>query len=310
MRQASNSQVFVGHFRKISILVINFIFNRMYVFSFLGFLNRHLNFIGSIFVAYPASEEYALAYVYPRHRHLMRWSPYLVGIFLQNRKWGVMFVISSTEKDFIKPENEKSIRNFVKKTEHIRDLLGAPQKTFAGILPGVLFAKRIIRETVETDVTVEAITKAEDEVRKAEKYDSNVPLIVLGGMGFVGRRFIRKMKDRKSYCVDLVHKSGCQTTWPHHITGQKAILINLTRKATLNDYLNLFWPELVLINEVYPEPSENEINILRKIGSPAYHIVGIAAKSYPSFPKAYAGGIPCCAGRLSENMRILVKKLN
>lgn len=201
-------KVIVGHFRKIAILAINFIFNRRYVFRFIGFVNRYLKLIGSVFVAYPASEEYALAYVYPRHRHMMRWTPWPVGIFLQNGKWGIMFVISSTEKDFMKPEHEDNLRKLVEKTEHIRMLVRAPQKTFAGILPSVLFAKGIIRETIETDVTVEAIIKAESEVRETQKYDSNVPLIVLGGMGFVGRRLVRKLDDREVHCIDFVSKSG------------------------------------------------------------------------------------------------------
>ena len=244
-----------GHFRKVSILAMNFVFNRKYVFKFIGFINRYLKFIGSVFVAYPASEEYARAYVYPRQRHLMRWSPWPVGIFLQNGKWGIMFVISSTEKDFTKPEHEDNLRKLVERTELIRELVCAPQKTFAGILPGVLYAKRIIHETVETHVTIEAIIKAESKVKQDERYDSNVPLIVLGGMGFIGRKLIGKLKGREVFCVDVKTKAECRTTWPHHLAGRKAVLINVTKKAALSDYLKLFWPELILINEVYPEPN-------------------------------------------------------
>jgi len=92
--------------------------------------------------------------------------------------------------------------------------------------------------------------------------------------------------------------------------GRETILIDLTKKHALKSYLALFWKELVLLNETYPEPAKDEIEKLSKIGSPVFHVVGIKAVSMPSFPKAYRGGIPCCAARISENMEVFVKQLN
>ena len=94
------------------------------------------------------------------------------------------------------------------------------------------------------------------------------------------------------------------------LQGRETILINLTKKHALKSYLALFWKELVLLNETYPEPAKDEIEKLSKIGSPVFHVVGIKAVSMPSFPKDYRGGIPCCAARISENMEVLVKQLN
>ncbi len=191
-------------------------------------------------------------------------------------------------------------------------MLGASQKTFAGILPGVLFGKRIIRQSVEREVTVEAVFKAEQEVREREGYDGTIPVIILGGRGFIGRRLVAKLElnGRKVYCVDIVNDDRCTPSWPSDLLGSQAILINVTKKAVLREYVSHFWPELVLLNEVYPEPSDEEIGMLSKLGSRAYHVVGVEAKAFPSFPKAYAGAIPCCAARLSHNMRVVVKKLN
>lgn len=299
-----------GHIRKITLLLLNFVFNHEVVFSVIGWFNKKLNLITTVFVAYPATEEYALAYVYPRHRHIMRWSPWPAGIFRQNGKWGLMTVISSTEKDFTNPDNIENLRAFVARTEKIRSLIGASQKTFAGVLPGIMYAKRIISEAIEADVTVEVLLKAEAEVKRAEKYPEDVPIIVLGGEGFIGSRLVDKLAGREVYSIDL-NGSGSSdpASWPNHLRGQKAVLVNITRKAALCDYLDFFWPELVLLNEVYPEPGKREIEKLRQIGSPAYHVVGVIAKSYPSFPKAYAGGIPCCAAWNSEDSEAIIRKL-
>lgn len=290
------------------ILILNFVFNRNLIFKIIGGVNRRYNFLSSIFVAYPASEEYALAYVYASHRHLMRWSPWPVGIYRQDGKWGLMFVISSTERDFYPSENAQHLRHLVERTEHIRQLTGAMQKTFAGVLPGVLFAKRIIREAVEADVTVEAVVRAEQLARETVGYDEDSPVILLGGKGFIGRRLQARLKNRASYCVDTADEDGGE--WPSDLKGEKAIVINISRKGSLMEYLEDWWPELVLLNEVYPEPSSAVVSRLTEIGSRAYHVVGVRALSIPPFPKAYAGGIPCCAARMSDEMRVIIKPMN
>lgn len=299
----------VGHIRKIALLIINLFFNRDFVFAIIGWFNRRRFFLGSVFVAYPATEEYAISYVYPRYRHIMRWLPWPTGVFKQNGQWGLMISISSTEKDFLSRRNVENLKILVDRTEKIRQLVGATQKTFAGILPGVLKARGLVKETIETDVTVEAVKRAEANVRVLENYPADVPIIILGGKGFVGSKLLERMNGREVYNVDLNGGRANFASWPSHLRGKKAILINITRKSALVYYLGLFWPELILLNEVYPEPSEAEIEILKEIGSPAYHVVGVEADSYPSFPRAYQGGIPCCAAWNSEDMKTIVKKL-
>lgn len=299
-----------SHLRKITLLGLNYFLNREYFFKSIGRLNRRFDFLHSIFIAYPASEEYALAYVYPKHRDRMRWQPWPVGIFRQDGKWGIMMVVSSIEKDFNNPDNADNLREMVARAEQIKNLTNANQKTFAGILPGVLFFNRIIRETVEADVTVDAVLKAEKKVRDELHYPEDTPLIVLGGKGFIGRRVVKKLTHRETYSIDLNQGEIDLSLWPSQIKGQPAILINLTKRSALTNYLELFWPQLALLNETYPEPTKNEISSLTAIGSPVFHVVGVEAFSLPPFPKAYKGGIPCCAARLSDEMKVLVKRLN
>jgi len=302
----------VRHVRRISLLVLNFFLNHDCIFAFVGWFNRRWNFLHNVFVAYAANERYAQAYVAKRFRHWMSWSPWPAGILRQNGKWGLMMVISSLEHDFTDSRNAENLKALVERTEGIRQLLGAEEKTFAGILPGVMYARRLIRHSPEADVTVEAVAQAERELKPAIGYPEDTPLIILGGKGFIGRRLVKRLAEREVYSVDA-NGDGDKANmgeWPSHLRGRKSILINLTRKAVLTNYLGLFWPELVLLNEVYPEPKREELKRLAEIGAPVYHIVGLRASSYPSFPEAYQGGIPCCAGHPSKDMEVIIKELN
>jgi hypothetical protein len=62
----------------------------------------------------------------------------------------------------------------------------------------------------------------------------------------------------------------------------------------------LLTTHLFFINEVCPEPIRAEVEVLRAKGVACYHIAGIKAKAWPSFPRGYQGGIPCCASFLPE----------
>jgi hypothetical protein len=78
------------------------------------------------------------------------------------------------------------------------------------------------------------------------------------------------------------------------------IVLNLTKKGALAEYIPHFWTGVVFINEVYPEPSRAEVEVMRSKGVICYHIAGIKAKAWPAFPRGYQGGIPCCASFLPE----------
>ncbi|MCF6147677.1 MAG: hypothetical protein E3K37_03360 [Candidatus Kuenenia sp.] len=298
-----------GHLRKILILFVNALFNHNLVFRVIGAINRRWNFLRSVFVMYPATKDYTSAYLYKRHWHALKWSPWIGGVFRQNGKWGLILGITGTDDDFRNTDNSGNLQALAGRAEHVRRLIGATQKTFAGILPGILFKNRFVRETVEMDVAVEAIVRAEGHVRTIERHGKNTPLIVLGGNGFVGRRLIKRLNGREVYCVDSTNGKANTASWPGHLKESCAILINISKSYALSDYTSLFWPGLVVLNEVYPEPHKEELEMIKAKGCAVYHIVGIEGKAYPSFPNAYTGGIPCCAARISEDMRVIVKRL-
>jgi len=296
----------INHCRRIFVIFLNGLLRHDWFFRALGVLNRRFQFMESVFVVYPATEKYALAYVYRRHLDKMRWTPFIGGIIFQDGKMQIMFVISSTEKEFSDKGQKENLRTMVGRVDKIRKFLAAPNKRFAGVLPGMLLSRGLIESSVEIDVTVEALMLALEDVKNQKGY-GNVPVIVLGGKGFIGRKLIERLNQSgvKTYCVDI----NGDLNWPNHLRGEAAIVINVTRKAVLSRYLPYFWEELVLINEVYPEPGDQELSQLRKIGSDSFHVTGVKAKALPSFPRAYAGGIPCCGAWPSSTMKVLTRKL-
>ena len=75
------------------------------------------------------------------------------------------------------------------------------------------------------------------------------------------------------------------------------------------EYIDLLWTEAIVVNEVYPEPSPAEIGRLAERGIETWHVVGMKALSVPAFPKAYQGGIPCCAGTLAAPIQPILQRL-
>ncbi len=307
-RRKSFKRVVLSHVSRIALIINSILFNHDFVFAFVGWLNRRRRFLETVFLVYPATYDYYLAYAYEFQRKPMAWSPWPCLLFWQEGKWGLMVSISSTEEEFTRPENRENLIRVVERVERIRQLLGASQKTFAGILPGFLCREKILDESPETEVTVEAVARAEADVRGQLGYPADVPLIVLGGQGFIGRRLVKRLEGREVYSVDL-QDGDPEAQWPAHLRGRRAILINVTRAGSIDGYLRKFWSELVLLNEVYPPPKKDQLQPLWNVGSPVFHVVGIVARAYPSFPRAYEGGIPCCAARKTEEMKVIVKRV-
>lgn len=306
----------IGHLRRFAVLAVSAPINNPVVFWLIGLLNKRYRFLTTVFVAYGASRDYNRAYFYNWHERILRWRLWPVGIFRQNGRWGLMTGISSVEEDFYRTlTDERERENLTKllhRTERVQKLLHADQITFAGVLPGIMAKAAIRTESPETDVTVEAVIKAEANIRQLLNYPSDAPIIVLGGKGHVGERLVRRFDGREIYSVDLLHgKKINYEEWPRHLADrrEKCILINLTKMTVVEDYVFLFWPQLAILNEAYPPPSARELEFLQGVGVRVFHVVGVEAFSMPPFPKAYRGGIPCCAAWNSPDMRVNVREL-
>ena len=266
-------------FKKTLLLVVNFLFNYNFVFRLLGFLR----IFRTVFVAYPATEKYALAYVDPQYRDRMRWTPWIVGIFCQDGYMGLMMVISSTEKDFTVEETD-NLRRLYNRTEKIRSLLRANQKTFAGVLPGIFIKTGITTKCPEADITIIALRRAEEEVRRLEGHSDKLPIILLGGKGFIGDRYCQLQNGREVCLVDKGSNGPINAQdWPEHLFGKPAILVNVSRYGVLQHYTHLFWPGLIVLNESYPEPDSEVLRAVKLQGATVYHLVGFRAWSLPKY---------------------------
>lgn len=299
------------HFRRIGIILLNCLFNHVWVYFMVGLVNKYVfdRPIKSIFMLYPANEKYTKAYVYLWYARNMKWEPRLVGILKQNERWGLIFGISATEEDFINPENIGNLKDVEVRLERIKNLLGAGQKTFAGILSGILFSKKIVTNPVEREVTVKAILQALEKIETAENLSVETPVIVLGGEGFIGSA-LRKAGNNNFFSFDVGEEKRFFAL-SKKLRGKSVILLNITRKGALGDYIPFLWPGVVVVNDVYPEPSEKELADIKARGAICYHIIGVRGKAWPGFPQSYAGGIPCCASFWPENGQydVLIKKL-
>jgi hypothetical protein len=297
--------------RSAFIYLFNVLVHNRPVLLLLGWLNRRWHFLTTIFVMYPATEDYTRAYETPRGREVMRWSPWIVGFYRQNGQFGLSAVISSTEDQFRDPENVDKLQAMVNEARAIGDLVGASQLSFAGVLPGILNAHRIVKGSVEARVTVEAIVRAEEALRATVGMNKDTPLVLLGANGFIGRRASRRLDHRTIYSADpTLQPIETNKQWRRDLQGLPVIVLNLATPDALRKIVTELWREAVVLNEVYPEPDAATCAALRAAGCAVYHITGLRALSIPPFPKVYRDGIPCCAGRISESMEPIIAKLN
>ena len=180
--------------------------------------------------------------------------------------------------------------------EVIRSSLGASRKVFAGILPSTFLRNGIENEHLaeQRHLTARAVFSALDQLMCLHRLDADVPILVLGGRGYIASEVLRLCAGRRVSSVDVGERDEfCRFVADHD--RRPVVVINLTKSGALSEYVGKFWPGTIVLNEVYPEPSASEIAALEERGAKCYHIVGVAGQAWPPFPRAYQGGIPCCA---------------
>jgi len=296
--------------RKIILLLVNALLNNPFIFKLIGKINNRCQWINSIFIAYPASKGYSDAYAFQKFMPIMKWTPWIAALMKYNGTFGIMMVISGLEKDFQEPNNQSNLCQLVQRVEKNAKLLNISHVTFAGILPGILYKSKIRQKTIEADITIQAILNAEKKIQQELHYSPQTPIIILGNNGFIGSRLIHRLNNRPIYPIDSPSVDYANIDlWPYQLKDNPCILINISRNFVLGHYTHLFWPQLIIINDVYPEPSKEEIDQIKTIGCPLFHIVGVEGKSWPKFPKVYKGGLPCCATPCTEDLPIIIQKL-
>lgn len=297
-------QTALAHIRRIGVLGFTFCLNRTTRRAF-GLLNRRFGWVASVFVMYPATERYANQLAYAPTISRNKWRPFPVMVFRQSGRWCLVCAISSYE-DEVRRGAEEHLPVALERARSIQRELHAEYLTFSGIIPGLLDKHGIGHDGNEAETTVRIVEDALHQVIERVGYDPETPVILIGARGYIGERLEARLEGRAVYAVDT--KSGAASL-PDSLRGENAILVNVASRRALAGYLPDAWEGLVLLNEVYPEPSHSERKALKSKGIPAFHVVGVKATAIPSFPGAYRGGAPCCAAIPTPKIDALIREL-
>ncbi len=295
--------------RRCAVFIINWCFNHDEFLRVIGWLNKRLNLIHSVFLGYTVNDHYLGAYTWPKYSKQTRWRPWIVGIYRQAGRWGLLLGVSATDSELRDQANRSRMNLLVKDTIKIQRLVAAKELTYAGVLTGILYMLRLIPDTTVTWNTVKAIMRAEAQLRDLYGYAGDTPLIVIGGGGFVGRRVRSFSNGRSVYCVDLANNGPSKRQWPKELYGKPAVAINVASTEALMQHSLQFWPGLIVLNDAYPEPSPEIINAVTAPGATLYHLVGMRGWAFPSFPAGYRGAVPCCAATEISKQDVIVRKL-
>ncbi|MEK7553102.1 MAG: hypothetical protein AAB504_00200 [Patescibacteria group bacterium] len=285
--------------------ILNFLINYDWFFWLVGKFNGR-GWIKSVFLSYPANREYAKEYAY--FFRMGSWEIRLSGFLRQNGKIIIMFSIFVVEeKEFLKKDNKEKMEEVVRHMEKIRRLVRADEKTFAGILPGLLSKRKIIDKSPEANLTALIVVEAVELVRKKNGLDEKIPIVVLGGRGFIGKMVVDKLKLVQKSDIYVVDLTGRDNKWPERET--RKIIINVARHNTIGFYLDALREGDIILNEAYPGPSSEVISEIKSLNCDCFHVVGVEASAFPQFTRVYNGGIPCCAAWNADDRKIIIKKL-
>lgn len=295
----------VRYGRRSALTALNRMLHHRPIHRLVGRLNRRFDFLASVFVAYPASADYASFYFSERALERAKWRPVLCAVMVQDGKLTVGMGITATEEEIRHRGNDHNLAALREVAESIALDLGARHVTYSGILPGLMVRRNIVPTAIEADVTATVVEAAmnqiADELGLPEP--SELAVILLGANGFVGTALSERLAGRPVYPLDLGEP------WPDHLAGRPALLVNVANRQALLQHIDKLWPELVLVNEVYPEPTRDELRRLHTAGVRAFHVVGVRARCFPTMPKVYRGGIPCCAAWQADTITPLVADL-
>jgi hypothetical protein len=286
------------HCRCIAAAASSYLLGTRAALALVGFISRYIlrSPIVSVFLLYPARKEYADALAYQWHQRRFSWHPGLVGFYRQGGRYGLIFGIPNLEDEIRAEHNAPRLLELMSRMEAAQRGVGAVRKVFAGILPSMFSRNGIENEHLAEQryLTARAVLQALDQVIALHDLSKDVPILVLGGRGYIASEVLRLCRDRKVSSIDVAEFDEFRR-FVEKYRGHPTVVVNLTKSGALLEYARELWPGVIVLNEVYPEPSAAEIAELEGRGTSCYHIVGVEGGAWPPFPRAYRGGIPCCA---------------
>ena len=262
----------------------------------IGLWNRWRGNWTSVFFCYAGSRNFVSSYALPGIDGFFRWRPAPIGVMRQNGEWGLVVASSMTEEDFLNPENAEAFASLQRRLDSIARMMRVETINVAGILPGVLkqTGGLVVNDTRST--VVSAVVTAVSEMRQSYLPEQAEDVIVLGGAGRIGSGVVTALTSAGLSCHVIDVADGA-TRLPAHLKGRPALLLDIARKGAIAGYIPMMWPELIVLNEVFPRPARKLVAEMEARGVKVFHLAGIAGKITPPLPHGYENAIPCCAAR-------------
>jgi len=311
----------VAHLVKIGVLILYFLFSYQWQHKLVGLINKRWpeekRPIRSVFLVYAVNKYYQRRFLYTwfaRWCKKEEWKIIPVDLFFQNKRFILVFCITAFESEF--EPGSKNYRNGIAREKLasveerfglLRQNIGAPRKTKAGILPSIETKLGVSNSLEEQETTVIAVMKAIDKTMELENLTaSETNIVVIGSRGFVGQELMRLIPQKGFQgfeAIDIDTMGKFRDEISVDLKGEPTIILNLTKRGALKQYLPYIWPESVVLNEVYPEPSRQEVAMVVAAGAKIYHIVG--PDGWVLFPLGggYHNKIPCCAAFPPEDLK-------
>ena len=289
-------------------------------YAFLGAVNR---FSGgrliAVFLEYPATHHYVSALTFPSYARRARWQPRFAGIYSPAPgKWGLVLAVSSLEADLVDPRNADRLQQVLEVAEAIKNRIGAQHTALAGILPSVLTERNLYESGNGPNQIADIVEQSIYETVAKACLQPDDPIILLGGAGYIGAAVHARLQNN---CRHPIVSIDTKTSDNHaqmvrqlaRYRNRPALLVNVARNKVLDLFLPEFWPQLVILNEVFPAADRSTRTRLAQKGIAYYHLAGIRGFAIPKFAGPYKGAVPCCAVAFENTAqvknRLVIKQL-
>jgi len=297
------------HLRRIAIVVLSVVCRTYIPLALMGLLNRMFPAFESVFFCYAGNARYASHYSYSSCRRFLLWFPSMIGVFRQGRRWGLICAAPVTEAEFSDPTNAGNLDRLVRRMGRIKMLLGVDQVSFAGILPNVLrgrYPQRI--DDYDRDHTSEVVRRAVLELRRQHFRDRDHRVVLLGGGGRIGQAVHKRLKADG---IDSVVIDSAVPSAPalRDLRPISLMLVDVSRHGVIQRYIPELPAGTIVLNEVFPEPSQDVVALLKSRKIVAYHLAGVKAEVYPSLPLGYRNAVPCCAVHSDDVCELVLTRI-
>lgn len=273
-----------------------------------GWFVRRLfgNRLNTVILFYPANTRYMESVTFSWYARRVQWRPCFGGVFLHKDGGGLIFAMGSYEREFGESQNAPHLLRVHQRMLEISRLTGMKAVAYSGVLPSVFAKLGVDREPIEITRTAHWVVEAIDRVMKTTGMSREAAIIILGSAGFLGSKVLAKLHRRPGaniFQIDPGHADESMRggTVLDQLRGQPAIVVNISRREVIDAYVEQLWNGVVVLNEVYPECSDETLARFKSKGVRYFHLQGVKAWSVPTFPGAYAGAIPCCAASATES---------